>query len=475
MAVRRLAAEQPESFAYTEQNLAWAKKLVERYPEGRQASAVIPLLWRAQEQNDGWVSEPAIRYIADLLDMPNIRVLEVATFYTMFQLQPVGKKAHIQVCGTTPCQLRGSEDLISICKSRIAKHMHEISEDGMFSWEEVECLGACVNAPMVQIFKDTYEDLTPESFTKLLDDISEGREVTPGPQNGRRFAMAEGGQTSLTEIDDDTSGELPVAHLVEGSETASHAFAGAPINGGGHDFSGVPTPAQDAVARVQAEFVANSTKSAEEAGAAEPAKAGKAASGKPAGKDAATPKAKAKEQADESVSDAAADAKKPETAADAVSGGDVKADAETVKAAASKGTAAAKKPDARKATVKKAAEQKTTAKKTAEMDAETGAVDEKAPETLKEPRGGQPDDLKKLKGVGPKLEATLHDLGFFHFDQVANWGPAEVAWVDSRLKFKGRIERDGWIAQAKILASGETTEFAKRVEAGDVASSKSKD
>ena len=269
MAVRRLAAEQPESFAFTEKNLDWAKKLIDRYPAGRQASAVIPLLWRAQEQNDGWVSEPAIRYIADLLDMPNIRVLEVATFYTMFQLQPVGKKAHIQVCGTTPCQLRGSEDLIKICKSRIAKHMHEISEDGMFSWEEVECLGACVNAPMVQIFKDTYEDLTPDSFNKLIDDIAAGNEVTPGPQNGRRFAMAEGGQTSLTEIDDNTSGELPVAHVVDGSEKASHVFAGAAINAGGNDYDGVPTPAEDAVAKVKAEFAARAGRK-DEAPAAAP-------------------------------------------------------------------------------------------------------------------------------------------------------------------------------------------------------------
>ena len=197
MAVRRLAAEQPESFAFTEKNLDWAKKLIDRYPAGRQASAVIPLLWRAQEQNEGWVSEPAIRYIADLLDMPKIRVLEVATFYTMFQLQPVGKKAHIQVCGTTPCQLRGSEDLIKICKSRIAKHMHEISEDGMFSWEEVECLGACVNAPMVQINDDFYEDLTADTFERLLEDLRHGRNVMSGPQNGRQASAPDGGPTVL--------------------------------------------------------------------------------------------------------------------------------------------------------------------------------------------------------------------------------------------------------------------------------------
>ncbi|MBG6202517.1 NADH-quinone oxidoreductase subunit E [Labrenzia sp. EL_13] len=410
MAVRRLAAEQPESFEFTEKNLAWANKLIDRYPAGRQASAVIPLLWRAQEQNDGWVSEPSIRYIAELLDMPNIRVLEVATFYTMFQLQPVGKKAHIQVCGTTPCQLRGSEDLIKICKSRIANHMHEISEDGMFSWEEVECLGACVNAPMVQIYKDTYEDLTPESFESLLDDIEAGNEVTPGPQNGRRFAMAEGGLTSLNELDDDTKGVLPLPHVVDGAEKASHEFAGAALNTGGNDYDGVPTPAEDAVAKVRAEFAAKAEKKAENPA---PAAAEKKA-------EAPAPKTE-----------------QPKTSP-----------------AKKKGTAAAKPK---------------------EVAAETPAVEEQAPETLDGPRGGKADDLKKLKGVGPKLEATLHELGFYHFDQVANWGPAEVAWVDSRLKFKGRIERDGWIEQAKTLAAGEDTEFSKRVEAGEVASSKSEE
>jgi len=421
MAVRRLAADQPESFAFTEQNLAWAKKLIDRYPAGRQASAVIPLLWRAQEQNDGWVSEPSIRYIAELLDMPNIRVLEVATFYTMFQLQPVGKKAHIQVCGTTPCQLRGSEDLIKICKSRIAKHMHDISEDGMFSWEEVECLGACVNAPMVQIYKDTYEDLTPESFEKLLDDIAAGNEVTPGPQNGRRFAMAEGGLTSLTEIDDNSQGTLPVPHVVDGAEKASHAFAGTAINAGGNDYDGVPTPAEDAVAKV---IAAHAAKVAEKAEAPAPAPA-------PAAKKEETPAPKAEKPKKAPAAKKKAAAAKPEKAA----------------------PAAAPEPASEAAT----------------------AVEEKAPETLKEARGGKPDDLKKLKGVGPKLEATLHELGFFHFDQVAAWGPEEVAWVDSRLKFKGRIERDGWIEQAKTLAAGEDTEFSKRVDAGEVASSKSED
>ncbi|MEO9774592.1 NADH-quinone oxidoreductase subunit E [Roseibium sp.] len=445
MAVRRLAAEQPDSFAFTSENLDWAKKLINRYPAGRQASAVIPLLWRAQEQNDGWVSEPAIRFIADLLDMPHIRVLEVATFYTMFQLQPVGSKAHIQVCGTTPCQLRGSEDLIKICKSRIAKHMHEISEDGLFSWEEVECLGACVNAPMVQIFKDTYEDLTPDSFNKLIDDIAAGKEVTPGPQNGRRFGMAEGGQTSLTEIDDKSRGELPVPHVVDGAEKASHAFAGAPINAGGNDYDGVPTPAEDAVAKVRAAFAAKAEKQpVENPAASAPKKAdpdtkptvkAKAAGDGP-GKKAATPKASGENKA------------RPDP--------DGRAEVEVARAADNSGTAAAMG----KAPV--------TADKAPE-------VAEQAPETLSQARGGKPDDLKKLKGVGPKLEGTLNELGFYHFDQIAGWGPQEVAWVDSRLKFKGRIERDGWIEQARVLASGETTDFSKRVEAGQVASSKSED
>jgi NADH-quinone oxidoreductase subunit E len=137
MSVRRLHSEQPESFAFTQDNQAWAEGQISKFPEGRQASAVIPLLWRAQEQHDGWLTEPAIRKVGEMLDMPYIRVLEVATFYTMFQLQPVGKKAHIQVCGTTPCMLRGAGDIRAVCEKRIAAHPHEISEDGNFSWKKL--------------------------------------------------------------------------------------------------------------------------------------------------------------------------------------------------------------------------------------------------------------------------------------------------------------------------------------------------
>jgi NADH-quinone oxidoreductase subunit E len=199
MSVRRLApAEvQPKEFSFTAENLAWAKQQIAKYPDGRQASAVIPLLWRAQEQAGGWTSQKAIEYIADLLGMAYIRVLEVATFYTMFLLQPVGKKAHVQVCGTTPCMLRGSDDLFRVCRKRIHHDPFHVSADGDFSWEEVECLGACVNAPMVLIGSDTYEDLTPESFEKVLDGIANGKPVKPGPQIARQMSAPIGGASTL--------------------------------------------------------------------------------------------------------------------------------------------------------------------------------------------------------------------------------------------------------------------------------------
>jgi NADH-quinone oxidoreductase subunit E len=196
MSVRRLAEQQPKSFAFTEENLAWAKKELTKYPEGRQASAVIALLWRAQDQ-EGWVTEPAIRYVAEFLDLAYIRVLEIATFYTMFLLEPVGRIAHIQVCGTTPCWLRGSDDLKAVCHSRIHPEPHHLSADGAFSWEEVECLGACVNAPLVQIKADTYEDLTKESFTALLDALAAGKPAKPGPQIDRQLSAPVGGPTTL--------------------------------------------------------------------------------------------------------------------------------------------------------------------------------------------------------------------------------------------------------------------------------------
>src|SRR5882672_10565650 len=152
MAPRRLAEVQPDSFAFTAENLAWANERIAKYPEGRQASAVISLLWRAQEQSGGWLPQKAIEHVAELLGMARIRVLEVATFYTMFNLEPVGK-FHVQLCGTTPCMLRGADALKDVCRRWIGEPEH-VTKDGAFSWIEVECLGACVNAPAVQINYD---------------------------------------------------------------------------------------------------------------------------------------------------------------------------------------------------------------------------------------------------------------------------------------------------------------------------------
>jgi len=199
MAVRRLAdpAVQPKSFTFTVENLDWAKGEIAKYPEGRQSSAIIALLWRAQEQAGGWLPQKAIEHAADLLGMPKIRALEVATFYTMFNLAPVGR-AHVQLCGTTPCVLRGADKLIKLCHDRIGKPL-EVTSDGKLSWIEVECLGACVNAPVAQINYDYYEDLTPETFSKILDDLAAGKPVTPGPQVARQLSAPRGGPTTLTD------------------------------------------------------------------------------------------------------------------------------------------------------------------------------------------------------------------------------------------------------------------------------------
>lgn len=329
MSVRRLDPVQPKSFKLTADNLKWARDLVKKYPKERRASAVIPLLWRAQEQNDGWVSEPALRYVADFLEMPYIRVYEVATFYTMFNLSPVGEH-YVQLCGTTPCWLRGADDLKAVCR-KVIGDQNTVTEDGKLSWIEVECLGACVNAPMVQINKDFYEDLTAESFEQILLDLKAGKTVKPGPQNGRHASEPEGG--ALTLID-------PALYN------------------------------------------------------------GKAAAPKAATKTKAAPKPKA--------------------------------------------APAAKAP----------------AKKPAASPAAT--ADGKKPSGLKAARKGQPDDLKLISGVGPKIEGLLHELGVFHFDQIAKWSPENIEWVDGYLRFKGRIGREDWIGQAKTLADGIETAFSKR-------------
>ncbi|ERL47265.1 Uridylate kinase protein [Candidatus Micropelagos thuwalensis] len=201
MSVRRVAENQPDDFAFTKENISWAKEQIAKYPKGRQASAIIPLLWQAQKQSGGWLPEPAIRYVAEFLDMPHMRAMEVATFYTMFNLEPVGEH-FVQLCGTTPCWLRGADNLKDVCR-KIIGEQNTVTEDGKLSWLEVECLGACVNAPMVQINDDFYEDLTAEWFEKILLDLKRGDTVIPGPQTSRQASEPEGGRTVLKSIEGD--------------------------------------------------------------------------------------------------------------------------------------------------------------------------------------------------------------------------------------------------------------------------------
>lgn len=198
MSVRRLAENQPASFEFTPENRAWLDKQIAKYPDGRQASMVVPALWQAQKQNDNWLPQAAIEKVADALGMAKIRVLEIATFYSMFNLEPVGKY-FIQLCGTTPCLLAGSDAIIGVLQRRVGPQ-RRVTDDGLFSWIEVECLGACCNAPMVQINDDYYEDLTAENFEKLLDNLAAGRPVKTGSQIGRVSSEPVGGLTSLTSL-----------------------------------------------------------------------------------------------------------------------------------------------------------------------------------------------------------------------------------------------------------------------------------
>ena len=382
--LRRLYHDQPESFAFTPANLEWAKAQITKYPEGRQASAVIALLWRAQEQ-EGWLTRPAIEYVADMLGMAYIRALEVATFYFMFQLQPVGSVAHIQVCGTTSCMICGAEDLIGVCREKIAPEPHQLSADGKFSWEEVECLGACTNAPMAQIGKDYYEDLTAERLAEIIDELAAGKVPVPGPQNGRYAAEPRTGLTSLKQY------EKPVSpHNASVERALALGDTVKRIDG---TEAPILTPWLDA------------------------RKAGKAAK-----KKAAKPAAKS-----------------------------------------------ASKPDAKPASRPAAESAAKPAAKPAKKPARRPVAPDGKPELLQKPRGGKADDLKQIKGVGPKLEALLHKLGVFHFDQIASWRKKEVEWVDSHLEgFKGRVSRDEWVKQAKVLAKGGETEFSKKVKKGGV-------
>ena len=221
MSVRRLDPNQPSDFEFTPENLAWAMEQIKKYPEGRQQAAILPILWRAQEQHDRWLPEPAIRYVADLLEMPYIRVYEIATFYTMFNLSPVGRY-HVQLCGTTPCMLRGANEIKTVCEQEIGPQGH-VTPEGVFSWIEVECLGACVNAPMAQINDDYYEDLTPENFKALLEGLRKGRNMKPGPQIPRQCSAPVSGPKTLLNGAQTQAGARSTERALQESEIQNRA------------------------------------------------------------------------------------------------------------------------------------------------------------------------------------------------------------------------------------------------------------
>ena len=406
MSVRRLAdaAIQPPSFAFTPENQRWAEAKAAEYPAGRQQSAVIPILWRAQEQ-EGWVTRAAIEYVAKMLDMAYIRVLEVATFYTQFLLKPPGSRAHIMVCGTTPCMLRGAEDLVAVCQHRIHHDPLTTNAAGTLSWEEVECLGACVNAPMIAIGNDTYEDLTVERFNQIIDafEAGKGDTIKPGTQIDRVTSAAQGGATTLLE-----------------RPTAERTY---------RPFPPPPTPAPAPGA---------------------PTAAPKAAEAKPA-----DPPAKAEEPTTpgkkRQVSEEAAPAlKDPE--------GAPKASAEKAEGERQAANAAARADGTPNAAMREAA----TGAESPAGKIDAGHAGGKRPLVrLFESAAGPPDDLKMITGVGPVLEKSLNAIGITTWAQVARLTDAQIEAVEGELGFRGRVARDNWKQQAEVLARGGAAEYER--------------
>ena len=395
--LRRLHKEQPATFAFTPANQTWAQGQISKYPEGRQASAIIPLLWRAQEQ-EGWLTRPAIEHIADMLGMAYIRALEVATFYFMFQLQPVGSIANIQICGTTSCMICGAEDLVAVCKELISAKPHTLSADGKFSWEEVECLGACTNAPMAQIGKDYYEDLTADKLRDLITRFSKGEVPVPGPQNGRYASEPLSGLTSLKDH--------------EAGRKQYNASVQAAVDIG------------ETVKRIDGTEVPILTPWLGKAGRAEKA---------------AAPAAKSSEP-------------KP--------GKSIPAD-ET-------GVTVQEAPAKSKAKPKLSTDEAPATAASLMSNPAAAPMEAGKPTGLKAARKGQADDLKKIEGIGPALEKLCNSMGIFHYDQIAAWGDAEIAWMDSNLKgFKGRVTRDKWVAQAKLIGEIGMDAFLIRAKTND--------
>ncbi|WP_372426792.1 NADH-quinone oxidoreductase subunit NuoE [Salinarimonas chemoclinalis] len=407
MAVRRLApdAVQPTSFAFTPQTEAWLVEQVRKFPEGRQASAVIPLLWRVQKDCGNWLPQKAIEAVAERLAMPYIRVFEVATFYTMFNLEPVGR-FYIQMCGTTPCQLRGSDAIKKILQDRIGPQSTPTA-DGTFSWLEVECLGACCNAPMVQINDDYFEDLTAESFETLLDDLAAGRPVRIGSQEGR---------VSSEPKDDVRTLQDPA--LYDGSRVGAWKK------------------------RFEEEAI---RKAAEAQGTDEAAKA-EAAS---AAKQAAVEPKPGRPDSGRATESPAADAP-----AQRVAAGETPVDPGARVTASEEGTRGTVDADA-------VAEEEEVSARLAALPKDASAEDKAnavgaRPAGLDAPRGGTADDLKRILGIGPANEKKLNGLGIFHFDQIAAWERPQVRWVGTYLAFPGRIDRENWVEQARALADADT-------------------
>lgn len=348
MSSRRLALRQPDSFELSKPALKEIKSWVSKFPKGRARSAMIPALWIAQKDAGGWLPEPALRAVGDMLDMAYIRVYEVATFYTMFNLSPVGEH-HVQLCGTTPCWLRGANDLKAVCKSKIGEN-GSISADGKLSWIEVECLGACANAPMVQISNASgdhyYEDLTVETMETLLDDLAAGKSPAQGSRIDRQGSEPIGGAAAL--LDDSIFKslgklkKLPDAGVKSNVSHFNRDAKSARLSG----YGGTKTAAKPAVK-------------------AKPAKSG------------------------------------------------------------------------------------------GEAEPQVIYTDG--------PTDGAPDDLKKIKGIGPKFEGDLNEKGIYYFAQIGAWKAADIKMIeaDALSRYPGRIKRDEWVKQGKALAKSAQKEKGK--------------
>ena len=457
--LRRLYADQPEGFAFTPENQRWAEAQITKYPEGRQASAIIPLLWRAQEQ-EGWLSRPAIEHVAGMLGMAYIRALEVATFYFMFQLEPVGDVAHVQVCGTTSCMIMGAEDLIGVCRERIAAKPHTRSADGKLSWEEVECLGACSNAPMAQIGKDYYEDLTPESFAAILDRLSKGEVPVPGSQIGRFASEPSVGLTSLkgdafheanasvtlaTEIGDTVKRidgtEVPLRTPWTGAPDAPDAGHDDLLGPRGPDAPQGRRPGEDEPDRHRG--AASDERAEGDSGAPGVERTGHPAEGDAAPEPKTDGKAHDMEPAGDTDESVPGSGREGEGEVDEVggraadTGSDVRADGAGEATGGAGGSTAGESADA-------------------DDDVAGDGAPKRAPGALDAPREGGKDDLKRIDGVGPKLESMLNDRGVWHFDQIAAWSDDDLDRLDEALgAFPGRARRDDWVGQARRLAGGE--------------------